>query len=163
MLVDANILLYASDSTSPFHEPAADWLTDQLGGSRRVGFPWQSLVAFVRIATHPRASARPLEPDDAVRFVEEWLEPDTAWIPQPGPGHARILSELVTRYHLTGNIVSDAHLAALAIEHGLIMCSADTDFARFTELRWTNPITPKQAAARHSGERTSARSGKRAR
>ncbi|MGI8627811.1 MAG: TA system VapC family ribonuclease toxin [Geodermatophilaceae bacterium] len=142
MLVDANILLYAVDSTSPFHARAADWMSEQLNGPRRVGFPWQSLVAFLRISTHPRASARPLAPKIAARFVEDWLDSDVAWIPQPGPGHASVLAGLIRTHQLRGNLISDAHLAALAIEHGLTMCSADTDFARFTELAWMNPVRP---------------------
>ncbi len=140
MLVDANILLYAADSRSPFHDRAATWLTEQLNGARRVGFPWQSLVAFLRISTHPRASEDPLDSETAARFVEEWLEPEVAWIPQPGPGHAPILVSMLKTYQLRGNLITDAHLAALAVEHGLTMCSADTDFARFTELRWINPL-----------------------
>lgn len=142
MLVDANILLYAADRESPFHEAASSWLTRVLNGSRRVGLPWQCLVAFVRISTHPRASAHPLQPARAAEFVEAWLEPDVAWIPRPGPGHATIFGQLVSKYHVTGNLVSDAHLAALAVEHGLTVCSADSDFARFAEVRWDNPVSP---------------------
>ena len=142
MLVDANILLYAVDQDSPFHARASGWLEGMLNGPRRVGFPWQSLVAFVRISTHERASACPLSPEQAIGFVGEWLEPDVSWIPREGPGHARILADLISRYQLRGNIVSDAHLAALAIEHGLEVCSNDSDFARFNELRWINPVSP---------------------
>jgi toxin-antitoxin system PIN domain toxin len=142
VLVDANILLYAVDEASPFHERASSWLTTQLNGDRRVGFPWLSLVAFLRISTHERASERPLTPEQAVGFVSEWLEPEVSWIPLEGPGHARILTDLITRYRLQDNIISDAHLAALAIEHGLEVCSNDSDFARFSELRWTNPVAP---------------------
>jgi toxin-antitoxin system PIN domain toxin len=140
MLIDANLLLYAVDSTSRFHLAARDWLSEQLNGSRRVGLPWQSLVAFVRISTHPRASAHPLSPDDAQAFVRDWLEPDVAWVPSPGRHHVVLLGDLVSRYQLRGNLISDAHLAALAIEHGLTLCSADTDFARFPELSWVNPL-----------------------
>ncbi len=142
MLVDANILLYAVDEASPFHQRASTWLTRQLNGARRVGFPWQSLVAFVRISTHEQASARPLTPGQAARFIADWLEPEVSWIPREGPGHMRILTDLITRYQLRGNVISDAHLAALAIEHGLEVCSNDSDFARFSELRWVNPVTP---------------------
>jgi toxin-antitoxin system PIN domain toxin len=142
MLVDANLLLYAVDQSSPFHFAARDWLTDVLNGPRRVGLPWQSLVAFVRISTHESASARPLSPDDAMRFVDDWLASDVAWVPSTGPHHQEILGRLVRRHHLRGNLISDGHLAALAIEHGLQMCSADTDFARFDELDWLNPIAP---------------------
>lgn len=145
MLVDANILLYAVDSKSPFHAQAATWLSDQLNGPRRVGLPWQALVAFLRISTHPRASEDPLDPAAAVRFIKEWLEPDVAWIPQPGSGHAAVLAGLIGTYQLRGNLISDAHLAALALEHGLTMCSADTDFARFAELPWINPLQPESA------------------
>jgi toxin-antitoxin system PIN domain toxin len=140
MLLDANLLLYAVDTTSPFHSPAAAWLTEQFNGPRRVGLPWQSLVAFVRISTHPRASATPLDPSDAIRYVEDWLAPDISWVPTPGLAHATVLTDLISRYQLRGNLVSDAHLAALAIEHGLTLCSADTDFARFPELSWNNPL-----------------------
>ena len=140
MLVDANLLLFAVDSDSPWHRRAADWLTTQLNGEHRVGIPWESLGAFVRIATHPRASDRPLQPDDAWAFVEEWLAVPTVWIPQPTDAHADVLGSLVRRYRLAGNLVPDAHLAALAIEHGLEVCSADSDFARFTEVRWRNPL-----------------------
>jgi toxin-antitoxin system PIN domain toxin len=140
MLVDANLLLYAVDRGSPFHAAAVEWLTEQLNGPRRVGLPWQSLVAFIRISTHPRASATPLDPRDATRYVKDWLEPDVAWVPGPGGQHAALLADLVERYQLRGNLISDAHLAALAIEHGLTLCSADTDFARFPELSWSNPL-----------------------
>jgi len=142
VLVDANILLYAVDEASPFHQRARTWLSDQLNGPRRVGFPWQSLVAFVRISTHERASAHPLTPGQAADFIEDWLEPEIAWIPREGAGHARILADLITRYQLRGNVVSDAQLAALAIEHGLEVCSNDSDFARFSEVRWINPVAP---------------------
>lgn len=142
MLVDANILLYAVDAASPFHRRASTWLTSQLNGDRRVGFPWHSLVAFLRIATHEQASANPLTPDQAAGFVADWLEPDVSWIPLEGPGHGRILADLMTRYQLRGGIVSDAHLASLAIEHGLEVCSNDSDFARFSEIRWINPVAP---------------------
>jgi toxin-antitoxin system PIN domain toxin len=140
MLLDANLLLFAVDASSRFHERAADWLTDRLNGPARIAFPWQSLVAFLRISTHPRASAQPLSSDEAWRFVDEWLEAEPAWIPQHTERHAEILGSLVTSYDLRGNLISDAELAALAIEHGLTVCSADTDFARFAEIRWENPL-----------------------
>lgn len=140
MLVDANLLLFAVDQRSPFHEPARDWLTEQLNGPRRVGLPWPSLLAFVRVSTHPRAAQQPLEPQDAWRYVQDWLASDAAWIPAPTLRHADVLGDLVGRYQLRGNLLPDAHLAALAIEHGLTVVSADTDFARFREARWHNPL-----------------------
>jgi uncharacterized protein len=141
MLIDANILLFAVDAESPFHERAADWLTAQLNGDRRVGLPWQSLSAFLRIATHPRASADPLDPAAAWAFVDDWLAAPVAWIPTPTARHAELLGRLIRTHRIAGNLVPDAHLAALAIEHGLRICSADTDFARFTEVQWHNPLT----------------------
>lgn len=140
MLVDANLLLYAVDASSPFHRRASDWMTDQLNGPRRVGIPWQSLVAFVRIATHPRASASPLQPDDALSYVDDWLATDVVWVPGPTPTHGTVLAGLITRHQVRGNLVSDAHLAALAVEHGLALYSADSDFARFPEVQWVNPL-----------------------
>ncbi len=140
MIVDANLLLYAVDAAARQHEPARDWLVDQLNGQERVGLPWQSLTAFLRIATSPRASDHPLRAEQAWALVEAWLTADTAWIPAPTEGHASVLGGLIAKYSVTGNLVSDTHLAALAIEHGLAIASADTDFARFTEVRWVNPL-----------------------
>jgi toxin-antitoxin system PIN domain toxin len=140
MLVDANILLFAVDKASPFHERAAAWLERQLNGARRVGLPWLSLGAFLRISTNPRATPRPLAPNEAWAYVEDWLAAEPAWIPLPTDGHASVLGELVREYQLGGNLISDAQLAALAIEHGLTICSADTDFARFRDVRWENPL-----------------------
>jgi hypothetical protein len=140
MLVDANILLFAVNRASAFHEPAARWLTEQLNGARRVGLPWQSLLAFLRISTHPRAFHRPLSADDAWARVDDWLAVPSSWIPGPTERHAEVLGSLVRGYQLHGNLVADAELAAIAIEHGLEVCSADTDFARFREVRWVNPL-----------------------
>jgi uncharacterized protein len=140
MLIDANLLLFSVDSDSPYHDHAAAWLTDLLNGDRRVGLPWESLTAFVRIATHPRATHSPLSPTDAWQFVDAWLAAPPVWVPLPTEQHADVLGGLVSKYRLAGNLVADGHLAALAIEHGLELASADTDFARFTELRWINPL-----------------------
>lgn len=142
MIVDANVLLYAVDRSSPFHRPAAAWLTDALNGPGRIGLPWQSLGAFLRVATNPRALERPLEPGDAWSFVRDWLALPSVWTPGPTERHAEVLGSLIERYRLRGNLVTDAELAALAIEHGLAVCSADTDFARFQEVRWVNPVAP---------------------
>ena len=140
MLVDANILLYAVDDSSRFHDRARAWLEGVLNGSRRVGIPWVTLTAFVRIATNPRASASPLQPDDAWSLVETWLDADPVWTPEPGSGHRDILGRLVRDMDLRGNLVSDAVLAALCVEHGLEVVSADSDFARFADIAWTNPV-----------------------
>ncbi len=140
MLVDANLLLFAVDEASRFHDAALEWLTAQLNGPSRVGLPWLALTAFLRIVTHPRALERPLDPDDAWAYVTEWLAAATVWVPRPTERHAEVLGALVAAHQPRGNLVTDAQMAALAIEHGLTVCSADTDFARFTEIRWENPL-----------------------
>lgn len=139
-LVDANILLYAVDEQARQHRAAKRWLEEALNGDRRVGLPWQSLTAFVRISTHPRALARPLRPAEAWEYVTDWLDAPVAWVPEAGAGHRRLLGQLICDRDLGGNLVSDAVLAALCLEHGLTMVSADSDFARFPELRWVNPV-----------------------
>lgn len=146
MLIDANLLIYAVDSTVPEHRKASYWLTAQLNGDRRVGLPWESLTAFLRITTHPRATAEPLTPAVAWGFVHDWLRLDLVWTPTVTARHADVLAGLLARYRISGNLVPDAHLAALAIEHGLEICSADTDFARFTEVRWRNPLADRPAS-----------------
>ncbi len=140
MLVDANLLLYAVDDRSPHHPAAKHWLSSALNSQTRVALPWLSLAAFVRIATNPRASDHPLQPEDAWQFIEEWLRCDVAWIPRQTENHATVLGKLIRRYDLRANMITDAQLAALAIEHGLSVYSADTDFARFSEITWINPI-----------------------
>jgi toxin-antitoxin system PIN domain toxin len=140
MLIDADLLLYSVDSLSPEHDRATAWLTEQLNGDRRVGIPWESLTAFIRIGTNPRATTRPLQPAEAWRFVEAWLAAAPVWIPLPTESHADVLGDLIRTHRVGGNLIPDAHLAALAIEHGLELCSTDTDFARFPEVRWRNPL-----------------------
>jgi uncharacterized protein len=140
MIVDANVLLYAVDASSSFHAPARDWLESSLNEPSRVGLPWASLLAFQRIATHPRASARPLSSAEAWSFIADWLDADATWVPVPGERHAEIISDLIVAGDLRGNLVTDAHLAALAIEHGVGICSTDSDFARFPQVTWVNPI-----------------------
>lgn len=139
MIVDANVLLYAVDADSPFHRPAYDWLQETLNGPVRVGLPWASLLAFQRISTHPRASANPLSPRQSWAHIADWLDADATWVPAPGGQHADILHRLIVHGDLRGNLVTDAHLAALAIEHGVGVCSMDSDFARFPQLTWINP------------------------
>jgi toxin-antitoxin system PIN domain toxin len=141
MLLDANLLLYAVHQRAEQHEQAASWLTERLNGASRVGFPWQSISAFLRIATHPRAFERPLEPATAWQRVTDWLAAPVAWVPQPGSQYGRILGELIETYGVRGNVVPDVALAALAIEHGVTVVSTDTDFARFRGVRWENPLS----------------------
>jgi len=140
VLVDANILLFAADRTSPHHAPSIRWLETALGGIGRVGLPWESLVAFVRIATNPRVMRDPLTTLAAWGQVRDWLAAPAAWVPTPTVRHEEVLGALLEESSVTGDLVHDAHLAALAIEHGLTICSADTDFARFRAVDWINPL-----------------------
>lgn len=142
MIVDANVLLYAVDDQSHFHATARTWLDEAMNGVERVGLPWVSLVAFQRIITHPRATASPLAPADAWSYITDWLDADQAWVPTAGARHRDILGSLLIDGDLRGNLVTDAHLAALAIEHGTGICSFDSDFARIKGLHWINPDRP---------------------
>jgi len=140
-LVDANLLIYAVNRDSPQHGQAREWLDDRLSGHpQSVGLPWPSLLAFLRLITNPRIFAAPAEITVAWQQVEEWLARPAAWIPQPTPRHRYLLGEVVATARPAANLVPDAHLAALAVEHGLTVASADADFGRFVDVRWHNPI-----------------------
>jgi toxin-antitoxin system PIN domain toxin len=140
ILVDVNILVYASNAESDQHADSRDWLDGQLSGSAAVGLPWASLLAFLRIATNTRAFRKPLTMAIAWQQVSSWLSAETVWTPEPTERHAAVLGKLLALPGVHGNLVPDAHLAALAIEHGLTLCSTDGDFARFPELTWRNPL-----------------------
>ena len=140
MLLDANLLLYSADNSAPDHPKASEWLTATLNGDHRVGIPWQTIGAFLRIATHPRVSRNPLTGPEAWGFVENWLSADPVWIPPATDRTARAYAALNSRLSITANLVPDAQLAALALEHGLAIYSADSDFARFPGLTWVNPL-----------------------
>ena len=138
--VDANLLIYAHSSTFPQHRAAKAWLDGQLSGATRVGLPWSNLLAFLRIMTNPRILEQPVSVLDAWRQAEEWLAADPVWIPNPTEQHSEVLARLVRFPGVRGKLIYDADLAALAIEHGLVLCSTDGDFARFPGLRWQNPL-----------------------
>ena len=140
ILVDANLLVYAHVRSFPQHEPARDWLDGQLSQGTPVGIPWPSLVAFMRLVTNPRVFQQPESIAGAWRQVGAWLDAEAVWIPEATARHADILGTLLAATGVHANLVPDAHLAALAIEHGLLLCSADGDFARFPGLRWRNPL-----------------------
>lgn len=140
ILVDANLLIYAHVSTFSQHERARSWLDEQMNGAAPVGLPWSSLLAFLRLVTNPRLFDNPESITDAWEQVVAWLNCDSSWIPAPTERHAQILGSLLAGPGVHANLVPDAHLAALAIEHGLILCSTDGDFGRFPGLRWRNPL-----------------------
>ena len=140
ILVDANLLIYAYVAGVRQHEAARVWLDENLNGTARVGLPWPSLLSFVRLVSNPRVFERPQAVSTAWRQVEKWLQCEPVWIPQPTDRHREILGALLSKAGQRSNLVPDAHLAALAIEHGLKLCSTDGDFARFPDLQWENPI-----------------------
>jgi hypothetical protein len=140
ILVDANLLVYAANRAAHEHARAVGWLDAQLNGTARVGLPWPSLTAFVRLVSNPVIMRRPVSTAEAWHQIEQWLACDAVWIPQPGPEHQRLLGDMISQPWMTNRLVPDAHLAALAIEHGLTMCSSDGDFARFPGLKWLNPL-----------------------
>jgi toxin-antitoxin system PIN domain toxin len=140
ILIDANLLVYARVTGLPQHGTARDWLDAHLNGSVRVGLPWPSLLAFVRLVSNPRVFERPQAVARAWRQVEEWLDCEPVWVPSPTDRHREVLGALLRQAGQRPNLVPDAHLAALAIEHGLTLCSTDGDFARFPGLRWENPL-----------------------
>ncbi|KUG57135.1 twitching motility protein PilT [Serinicoccus chungangensis] len=139
MIVDANILLYAVDSTSSHHESSRAFLEERLNGDVRVGIPSQSVTAFLRISTHPRIMAEPLEPAFAATLVDDWMHAPAAWMPETNASTWAILRRLIMKDGVTGNLIPDAQLAALALQHGVPVVSADSDFARFPEVPWINP------------------------
>ncbi len=141
ILIDVNILIYATFHTFTGHSVVREWLDQQLNGSARVGLPWATLLGFLRIATNARMLERPLTMGLAWEQATGWLASDSVWVPQPTERHGEVLGELLALPGVHGNLVPDAHLAALAIEHGLILCSTDGDFGRFPRLRWLNPLT----------------------
>lgn len=141
-MVDTNLLIYAHVKSFSQHEAVRDWLDEQLSGVPLVGLPWATLLAFLRVVTNPRVFERPQPIADAWRQVEAWLRCDTVWTPEPTERHAELLSEFLALPGVHANLVPDAHLAALATEHGLTLCSADGDFARFPGLHWLNPLAP---------------------
>ena len=140
ILVDANILLYAAIDAYPQHERAHSWLDEQLSGHTAVGLPWESLLAFARVSTNPRLFQKPLSLAEAWGQIRAWIEARRVWIPQPSESHAEFLGKLLECAGQGANLVSDAHLAAIAMGHGLVLCSSDGDFARFPGLRWMNPL-----------------------
>jgi toxin-antitoxin system PIN domain toxin len=140
ILPDANLFLYAVDSLSPRHNRASAWLADAMSGTETVALTWSVLLAFVRLSTRPAVFASPLAPNEALDIVDGWLSRSCTTVVHSGDRHASLLRELLDPFGTAGNLTSDAHLAALAIEHGATLVSADSDFSRFTGLRWHDPL-----------------------
>lgn len=140
VLVDANLLIWAHHGSFPDHQRARAWWSATVNDSPLVGIAWPTALAFLRISTHPRVFEQPLGIAAAWAIVEGWHEqPNVQWF-VPSERHQSIFGQLVVAARATANHTSDAHLAALAIEWGLELASADADFARYPGLRWTNPL-----------------------
>jgi uncharacterized protein len=139
-LPDVNLLLYAYDSRSPRHVPARRWLEEVLSGAETVGLAWNVLLGFIRLSTRSVVVEDPYEVTEAIGLVESWIAQPCATIVDPTERHASVLRELLAPLGAGGNLASDAHLAALAIEHGATLYSSDNDFSRFPGLRWSDPL-----------------------
>jgi hypothetical protein len=139
-IIDANLLIYAYNQGSPHHHAAKKWLDALLSSDELIGLTWMTLWAFVRLSTGPRVLPRPFEPSEAFSVIREWIEQPGVAMLHPGPRHAELLERLVVETGARGSLVTDAALAALAIENGAVLASADHDFRRFAELRWVNPL-----------------------
>ncbi len=140
IVVDVNLLIYAVNEDAPHHRRMRAWLETVLSGTETVGFPWIVLLAFLRLTTRAGLFRHPLRVETAFELVDGWLQQPAVVVIEPTARHLRTLRDLILPLGTGGNLTSDAHLAALAIEHGATLCSADNDFARFPKLRWRNPV-----------------------
>lgn len=145
IVVDVNLLIYAVNEDAPDHRKAKTWLEATLSGAETVGFPWIVLLAFLRLTTRSGLFQRPLAVDEAFDLLDIWLRRPSVTVPEPGARHLQTMRDLVLPLGTGGNLTSDAHLAALAIEHGAELCSADSDFGRFGRLRWRNPLVDRKS------------------
>jgi len=141
ILVDANILLYAQDSLSPHHQQAREWWDGRLSQGGPVCLCWTVLSAFIRIGTNHRVFDHPLSLEQALARVQSWLDQPFTRVVRPTEQHWTIFQQMLTDGQAVANLVTDAHLAALAIEHGCELASTDSDFARFPKLKWSNPLS----------------------
>ena len=140
ILPDINLLLHAYNSHSPVHAAARRWWEGRMTEDSPVHLPWAVILGFLRLATHRQISANPLPVSAACEIVESWLTRPQVSVLHPGERHAAVLFDFLRSTGVGGNLTTDAHLAALAVEHDLEVCTTDTDFARFPGLRWRNPL-----------------------
>jgi uncharacterized protein len=143
ILVDANLLLYAEDSLSERHDRARIWWDERLSGADPVCLCWPVLQAFIRIGTNPRLHQRPLTLKEVCHRVQSWMEQPCVRLIYPTEQHWPIFQQMLEEGDAVGNLVSDAHLAALALEHNCVLHTTDSDFARFPSLKWRNPIAAR--------------------
>ncbi len=140
IIPDINLLVYAYNAQSRQHEAARQWWEQLLNGTGTVGIPWVVILGFIRIATHPKILDNPLPVSGACSRVQSWLTRPQTTLIHPGNRHANILFDFLESVGSAGNLTTDAHLAALAVEHQADLHSTDADMARFRGLRWTNPL-----------------------
>ena len=140
IVLDVNLLIYAVNEDAPLHRKAKSWLETTILGPDTVGLPWVVLLAFLRLTTRPSLFRNPLSSETAFDLTESWLDQPSVMIVEAGPRHIVILRELLAELGAGGNLTSDAHLAALAMENRAELCSSDGDFARFPGLQWSNPL-----------------------
>ena len=140
ILVDVNLLLYAAFREMPEHDAAHEWLEQTFAGDEAVALPWAVLGAFIRLGTNPRVMAQPLTLDEGLAYVDEWLDLPSVRVIGPTDRHRVEFSRMLRGAQATGNLVTDAYLATLAIEHGCRLASVDADFYKFPDLDWFNPI-----------------------
>jgi hypothetical protein len=140
IILDANILLYAHDATAPQNAPAREWVERVFAGAEPVGLPWQTIAAFLRVATNPRLPGERYTVEEAAVLVDRWLEQPRVRLLAPGENHWSLLRQMMAEGQVRGPLITDAQLAALTIEHGGVLHTTDRDFARFPGLRWTNPL-----------------------
>jgi toxin-antitoxin system PIN domain toxin len=139
-IVDLNLLIYAINSDAPQHLQARTWLERAISGYERIGLAWSVVLGFLRITTNGRAMPRPLTAEQAINIIDGWLDHPNISIVSPGERHWEVFKRITSPLGVAGNLTSDAHLAAIAIEHGATLCSADSDFGRFESLQWVNPL-----------------------
>lgn len=140
---DANLLIYSTNERASLNREAKRWLESILSSGEPVGFAWNVLLAFIRLSTRPGMFEKPLNANVALDQVDDWISQPATTVIHPGPRHTEIMRSLLSPLGVAGDLTSDAHLAALAIEHDAELCSADSDFARFAGLRWRNPLANK--------------------
>jgi hypothetical protein len=139
-LVDVNILLYSINEDSPYHGPINEWWKSANDSGERIGLTWLVVIGFLRISTSPRVMPQPLDADAALRTIKKWLNLDNIGIVSESENHWELLQTLVEENGILGDLMTDAHLAALAKSHGATVVSCDKDFSKFNGLRWENPL-----------------------
>ena len=143
IIVDVNLLIYAVNTLSVHHKPAKKWWEDALSRGETIGLPWSTIIGFIRLTTRSGIGMNPVPTDAAFDIVEDWLSVSTVSVIEPGGRHLQIVRNLLLQARMAGDLTSDAHLAALALEHNAELCSSDRDFAKFPGLRWRDPLSAR--------------------